>query len=109
MGTYLAIASHLEPRAISPRLFESDRTGQRTDYRRLDLPATRESDNMPALRAPGLFAGGPRPEKYFKRGIQCDAALAVVCFDQRVLRIGVYEWVAGCAVSRELFAATHHV
>src|SRR5580658_6880179 len=103
MGTDLAVAAPLEPRAISPRLFKSDRAGQRTDYRRLDLSPARESDNVPAVRTAGVFTGGPRPAKYFERRIQCDAALAVVCFDERLLRIGVHQRDARRAVSRELF------
>src|SRR5580700_4438162 len=107
MGTYPAVASYLEPRTISPRLFKSDCASERTDYGRFDLPPQQPA--MPTAYIAWIFTGGPRPEKYVERGIQRDAALAIVCFDERLLRIGVHERDAGCAVSRELFAAAHHI
>src|SRR5271163_2344739 len=107
MGTHPAVAPHLEPRSISPGLFKSDRASERTDNGRFDLPS--EQPTMPAPFIAWIFARGPRSEKYVERGIQRDAAVAVVCFDECVLRFGVHQRNAGRAISRKLFAAAHHV
>src|SRR5580704_4043692 len=81
MGTHPAVAPCLEPRSISPRLFKSDCPSERAHYGRFDLPS--EQPAMPTPHSAWVFTGGPRSEKYAERGIQRNASVAIVRFDQR--------------------------
>src|SRR5271168_3564655 len=110
LGTHFAIAPPLASRPVSPCLCESTGAGQFPHHRRLDLPSSRDvSIVMPASDTAWTFAGRPRSEEHLEPGFQCNSALAVVRFDECVLRLWVHERNSGRAISRSVLAGTHHI
>ena len=100
LGTHAALAQPVASRPLPPRLFQPNRGGNFTHYRRSDL------------RSPtGVFARRPRPEQHPKLRIQHQPSLAGLCFDQRLLRLGVHQWPvrhAAGAISRAVSACPRH-
>ena len=88
---------------------KSNRTSERTHHRGFNLPASREFNDVSALCAAGLVAGGSRPTQHLERGIQRNASVAVVCFGECVLRLWVHQRRPGTgnAVSQQLLARAH--
>ena len=108
LGNHTAFPARLAPRAVPRGLFESDRTGHGADHRRRGLPCSRVAE-LPRSHPARIFTGGSRSEEHAEHGRQCRPSLAGVRLDQCLLRLGIYQRVAGCAISRELSAAAHHV